>query len=274
VLGGGPVTVFVATVLAIGVVASAAERSEPKRSQQYGFTRLSFRVAGAPAFIILPAKQAEDGRRPWVWYAPTIGAYPNRNNGWLLSRLLARGFAVCGVNVGESYGSPKGVKTYDAFYEHVVKAYGLSPKACLLPQSRGGLMLYNWAATGDNARRVACIGGIYPVCDLRSWPGLARACPAYGLTAEQLGERLAEHNPIDRLAPLAKARVPILHLHGDADGVVPLGPNSQELIRRYKSLGGPAHLTIIPGKGHAEVPAYFHSEQLLAFFLAHGLEAD
>jgi len=261
-------------ICGFAVVARAAETPELKRSQQYGFCRLDFPVAGAPAFIILPEKQAESGRRPWVWYAPTIGAYPNRNNGWLLSRLLARGFAVCGVNVGESYGSPKGVKTYDAFYEHVVKAYGLSPKACLLPQSRGGLMLYNWAATGDNARRVACIGGIYPVCDLRSWPGLARACPAYGLTAEQLGERLAEHNPIDRLAPLAKARVPILHLHGDADRVVPLGPNSQELIRRYKSLGGPAHLTIIPGKGHAEVPAYFHSEQLLAFFLAHGLEAD
>ena len=271
---GWRVAVSVAAVLTISTGVWGTESRGPKRLEQYGFTRLSFRVAGAPAFIILPAKQAESGRRPWAWYAPTIGAYPNRNNGWLLSRLLQRGFAVCGVNVGESYGSPKGVKTCDAFYEHVVKEYGLSPKACLLPQSRGGLMLYNWAASGDNARRVACIGGIYPVCDLRSWPGLARACPAYGLTAEQLGERLADHNPIDRLAPLARAKVPILHLHGDADTVVPLGPNSQELIRRYQALGGRAELIIIPGKGHAEVPAYFHSEQLLAFFLAYGPKAD
>ena len=252
---------------------AGADASEPRRSQQYGYTRLDLRVAGAPAFIILPEKQAEAGRRPWVWYAPTVGGYPNRNNGWLLSRLLKRGFAVCGVNVGESYGSPKGVKTCDAFHEHVVKAYGLSPKACLLPQSRGGLMLYNWAASGHNATRIACIGGIYPVCDLRSWPGLARACPAYGLTEAELRDRLADHNPIDRLAPLAKARVPILHLHGDADRVVPLGPNSQELARRCRALGGPAELLIVPGKGHAEVPAYFHSDKLLAFFLTHGLSA-
>lgn len=231
-------------------------------------------MAGAAGFIILPEGQAGEKGRPWVWYAPTTGAHPNKNNGWLLSRLLARGFAVCGVNVGESFGSPKGVKTYDAFYEHVVTAYGLSPKACLLPQSRGGLMLYNWAATGGNASRVRCIGGIYPVCDLRSWPGLAGACRAYGMTVDQLRDSLAQHNPVDRLAPLAKARVPILHLHGDADRVVPLGPNSQELVRRYQALGGQAELVVVPGKGHAEVPAYFHSEKLLRFFLTHGLEAD
>ena len=30
------------------------------------------------------------------------------------------------------------------------------------------------------------------------------------------------HNPVARLAPLAKAGVPIFHIHGDSDAVVPL----------------------------------------------------
>ena len=41
-------------------------------------------------------------------------------------------------------------------------------------------MLYNWAV--ENLEAVACIAGIYSVCDLRSYPGLDKACRAYGLT--------------------------------------------------------------------------------------------
>lgn len=247
------------------------EESKPKRSMQYGATRLDFRVPGGRGFIIVPKRKAGDGRRPWVWYAPTIGAHPNANNGWLLTRLLERGFAVGGIGVGESYGSPKGTRAFDAFYSHVVREYGLSPRACLLAQSRGGLMLYNWATSGENATRVQCIGGIYPVCDLRSYPGLARASRAYGMTERELRSHLQEHNPIDRLAPLATAGVPILHLHGDADKVVPLEANSAELARRYHALGGKMKLIVIKGQGHAEVPAYFQSKALLDFFLSQGL---
>jgi glyceraldehyde 3-phosphate dehydrogenase len=72
----------------------------------------------------------------------------------------------------------------------------------VLARSRGGLMLYNWAA--EHPECVAGIAGIYPVGNLRSWPGLDRACGAYGLTAAQFEEQLTQHNPIDRLAPLAK----------------------------------------------------------------------
>ena len=37
-------------------------------------------------------------------------------------------------------------------------------------------MLYNWAA--ENPRRIACIAGIYPVCDFRSWPGVEKTAAA------------------------------------------------------------------------------------------------
>jgi len=75
---------------------------------------------------------------------------------------------------------------------------------------------------------VACIAGIYPVCDLRSYPGMRQACGAYGTTEEELRVTLSEHNPVDRLAPLAKAKVPIFHTHGNTDNLVPLIENSLE----------------------------------------------
>ncbi len=61
----------------------------------------------------------------------------------------------------------------------------------------------------------------------------------YGLTLEELTRRSSEFNPIDNLAPLAKAGVKILHIHGDKDDVVPTEANSLELARRYRELGDP-----------------------------------
>ena len=127
-------------------------------------------------------------------------------------------------------------------------------------------MLYGWAA--ENPEKVACIAGIYPVCNLRSYPGLAKACGAFGLTVEELEKRLAEHNPIDRLAPLAKARVPIFHIHGDVDTVVPLQDNSGEVARRYRAFGGPMQLIVPPGQGHNMWPGFFQCQELVDFVIA------
>lgn len=241
--------------------------------RQYGHERTVFALGDHKAFVIRPAAPAADGSRPWAWYAPTfIDGNPNRSNEWLLRRLLDAGWTISGVEVGESYGSPAGRKVYSEFYDHVVKQYGLDAQACLVAQSRGGLMLYNWAA--ENPRKVRCIAGIYPVCDLRSYPGLKTAAPAYGMTEEGLAAHLAEHNPIDRLEPLAKAGVPIFHIHGDADAVVPLDRNSRALCDRYTAFGGRMELVVIKGKGHAEIPEFFESPALLEFLMKHGRKRD
>lgn len=218
-------------------------------------------------FFLPPLRPAPNNARPWLWYAPVItGRYPNASLDWIFGRLRERGFAICGVDVGESYGSPAGRAVYTRMYEAMIRDRRLSPRPHLLPQSRGGLMLYNWVV--EHPEAVSRIGGIYPVCDLKSYPGLATAAPAYGMSEAELQRQLPRHNPIDRLAPLAVARVPILHLHGDSDKVVPLEANSGTLIRRYRQLEGPGELQVIPGKGHEEVPEFFHSERLVEFFLA------
>ena len=261
----------------------AGEASQPRTSTQFGAQRLDFAVGGSRAFLILPTEPkypressaissdtlAADGSKPWIWYAPTfIGGHPDPSHEWMFKQFLAKGFAIGGIEVGESFGNPKGRAAYTGFYQFVVKQHGLSPKACLLPQSRGGLMLYNWAA--ENPDCVRCIGGIYTLCDVRSFPGLEKACEAYGMTPRELSERLSQHNPIDRLAPLAKANVPILHVHGDVDTTVPLEENPGELARRYRSLGGSAQIVVIKDKGHEVCSEFMQCPALLEFFVTNG----
>ncbi len=225
-----------------------------------------FEVAGCRAFLVRPRVKTALSPMPWVWYAPVIG-HPNTSHAWMLRQWLAKGIAMAGVDVGESYGSPQGRKVFTALWETLAERYGMSRRPCLLPQSRGGLMLYNWAA--EHPSRVACIAGIYTVCDLGSYPGPEQASGAYGMSAADLKRRLAEHNPIDRLGPLAKAGVPILHVHGDADAAVPLKKNSGELARRYRALGGPVRLIVVPGKGHQVCPEFFQCQDLVDFVIAH-----
>ena len=224
-----------------------------------------FAVGDRKAFLRRPARPAAGG--PWVWYAPTLfGNVPNQSNEWLFARLLDRGIAVAGIDVGESYGSPAGRAAFSAFYDAMAKR-GLSKRPVLLAQSRGGLMLYNWAA--ENPEKIGGIAGIYPVCDLRSYPGLERAAPAYGMTPGRLEANLSTHNPIDRLKRLADKGVPIFHIHGDSDATVPLKRNSRVIFDRYTALGGRMELVVVLGKGHAEVPEFFHSKRLLDFIVKH-----
>lgn len=228
-----------------------------------------FDVEGRTAFVILPAAGNRHTNRPtpWVWYAPALPGLPEARENWMFERFLAAGIAVAGVDVGESYGSPLGRASFSAFYRELVEQRRFSRRPCLLARSRGGLMLYNWAA--DHPESVGGIAGIYPVCNLRSWPGLDKACGAYGLTAAQLDQQLGEHNPIDRLAPLARAGVPVFHIHGDADTLVPLPDNSGELARRYRELGGTMRLRIPPGQGHNVWEGFFHCEEFVEFVLAY-----
>src|SRR5207244_3318746 len=97
---------------------------------------------------------------------------------------------VAGIDVGESYGSPDGRGAFSKLYEELTSRRGLARKACLLARSRGGLMLYNWAS--ENADKVACVAAIYPVCNLLSYPGIAKACGAYRMSEEQLSAALHE----------------------------------------------------------------------------------
>jgi pimeloyl-ACP methyl ester carboxylesterase len=138
-------------------------------------------------------------------------------------------------------------------------------------QSNGGLIGYAWASR--QPERVERIGGICPATDFWSWPGLYNVIQFptrgldYGLTYDELVRTSSNYNPIDRLEPLARQAVRILHVHGDRDELVPLEANSGRLARSYRRLGGRAEIVVIPGLGHGGTPLY-ESQPLLDFLLA------
>lgn len=222
-------------------------------------------VAGCPAFLICPQAKRQSAPMPWVWYAPAIRGQPRPAHVWMFRQFLTEGIAVAGINVGESMGNPDGRAKFTAFHKLLTEDHGCAEQATLMPQSRGGLMLYNWAA--ENSDHVACVAGIYTVCDMSSWPGLKRAAPAYGLKEDELAAVLSQHNPVDRLQPLADAGIPILHIHGDSDKPAPLEKNSGELARRYRELGGSIQLVVVPGRGHEEAPEIFQCQQVVDFVI-------
>ncbi len=227
--------------------------------------RESFEIDGRPAFIIAARKKLS-GPTPWVLYAPTLGkGLPGKAEQWMFHQFLDAGIAIAGVDVGESYGSPKGRATYNSLHKRLTRQHGFSQRACLLARSRGGLMLYCWAA--ENAGKVNCVAGIYPVCNLTSYPGLRRACGAYGLTEEQLSANLKKHNPVDRLHALAKANVPIFHIHGDVDKVVPLDANSGLVAKRFREAGGQMTLQVAHGQGHNMWSGFFECQPLVDFVI-------
>jgi dipeptidyl aminopeptidase/acylaminoacyl peptidase len=229
-------------------------------------------VSGHPAFLIRPHGEKLSGPVPWVWYAPTISGQPRPAHVWMFRQFLARGIAIAGVDVGESMGNPRGRATYSELHKLLTENHGLMKRASLMPQSRGGLMLYNWAA--EHPDHVACIAGIYTVCDMSCWPGLDRACAAYEMTEVELAAVLPKHNPIDRLSPLAEAGIPILHIHGDSDKPAPIERNAGELALRYRKLGGKIELIVVPGKGHEEAPEIFQCQEVVDFVIRNARPED
>jgi pimeloyl-ACP methyl ester carboxylesterase len=232
-----------------------------------------FEVQDRPAFLILPETISPEAPTPWVLYAPTLGKnLPGKAEHWMFRQFLDAGIAIAGVDVGESYGSPKGRATYNALHKQLTQQHNFASQASLLARSRGGLMLYCWAA--DNPEKVSCIAGIYPVCNIASYPGLKKACGAYSMTEAELTTNLTDHNPIDRLAPLAKAEVPIFHIHGDKDGTVPLEKNSAIVKERYDKLGGDMILEVVEGQGHNMWPGWFESQRLVDFVIGHANDTE
>lgn len=254
----------------ICLMPAVALPADDAKSATQELQRNRFTVDDRPAFVILPKKKAS-GPTPWVMYAPTLGRnLPGTAETWMFRQFLDAGIAIAGVDVGESFGSPKGRAIYNALHERLTTEKGFDGRACLLARSRGGLMLYCWAA--ENPDKVRCIAGIYPVCNLTSYPGLKRACGAYAMTEAELAARLSDHNPVDRLEPLAKARVPIFHIHGDVDKVVPLEDNSALLARRYQAAGGSVRLKIAEGQWHNMWQGFFECQELVDFVIRHATE--
>jgi len=201
--------------------------------------------------IIVAPKNVANGK-PWVWRARFWGHQPQFD-----IEMLNRGYHLVFCNVADLFGSPKAVERWNEFYHTLRSEHGFAERPVLEGMSRGGLIVYNWAAA--NPEKVAAIYGDNPVMDFKSWPGgkgIGKGEPkswevclnAYGLSEQEAME--FPYNPVDHLESLAKAGIPIIHVIGDKDRTVPVAENSRLAEERYKSLGGIFKVINKPNAGH------------------------
>jgi pimeloyl-ACP methyl ester carboxylesterase len=240
--------------------ARAGDIPEPfpgQRTQWHGFDRFDFpvQVPGEeqPRGAIVVAPRTPAPGRPWLWWAEFFGHRPEPE-----IALLGRGFHVVHIKTPDLFGSPKAMAAWEVFYKQLVERHGLAKEAAYVGISRGGLYCYNWASLHPD--RVACIYADGPVCDINTWPlpkgrgpgnpgEIPKLFAAYGVDSEEALLKVVL-NPIDRLEPIAKSRIPLIHVYGDADTPVPWDQNTGVLAERYKALGGDITLIAKPGVGH------------------------
>lgn len=224
----------------------------PEVTGEYrGFDRHDLVVDWCPTIAVVP-RQPLPGR-PWVLRAQFFDAFPGFD-----IAMLDQGYHLIYLEVGNTFGCPSALDHWEVLYRLLTTRYGFSPRPVLEGLSRGGLFIYNWAVR--HPTWLACLYGDAPVCDFRSWPGGKGQGPGspedwtklivdYGFVDE--AEALAyPGNPIDRLAPLAAAQVPIIHVYGEADEAVPWEENTGVVAVRYRALGGHLELIPKPGVGH------------------------
>jgi hypothetical protein len=193
----------------------------------HAFRMYDVSVDGCDGHVVEP-DQPLPGRH-WVWRTMFWDAFPGADIAFLKA-----GFYFVYIEVGNTFGCPDAMKHFDVFYDFMTKEHDLSRKVVLEGLSRGGLYAYRWAYV--NSDKVCCIYGDAPVCDMKSWPGgkgkgkgsprdWQAAIEAYHFADEQEMMNF-KGNPIDILAPIAAAHIPIIHVCGDRDSVVPKEENT------------------------------------------------
>lgn len=224
-----------------------------KKSAWNGFDKYDFDVDGKTATVVVPKEPAPG--KPWLWRGEFFGAFATVDQA-----LVAKGWHVAYLGCPNTFGSPDTMKRWDGFYDLLTRDHGLSRRPVLLGMSRGGLYVYRWASLHPD--KVGLIYGDAPVCDVKSWPGgkgKGKGSPRDWALFQKVFELKTEQdaldwkgNPIDVLEPIAKAKVPVIHVVGDADDVVPVEENTAVLKERYEKLGG--HVEVISKKGVGHHP--------------------
>jgi pimeloyl-ACP methyl ester carboxylesterase len=217
----------------------------------HGYPQQNLTIDTLPALLVSP-KQSAPGN-PWIWRAEFFNTAPQ-----LDLALLAKGYHLAFIKVGNTFGAPSAMKHWNVFYHELTENYHLSPKPVLEGLSRGGLYCFNWAiAHPDDVGAIVCDNAVF---DFKSWPGGQGKSPksdkdwaallkVYGFQND--AEAFAyKGNPIDNLQPLADHHVPLFILYADADQAAIPEENALRLIDLYQKLGGTYDVHIKHGMGH------------------------
>ncbi|MCF7567862.1 GDSL-type esterase/lipase family protein [Sabulilitoribacter arenilitoris] len=211
---------------------------ERKVSNFHGFELTDFKYKKISCKIVTPKRIARG--KPWVLRARFFGHQPQTD-----IALLERGYHIAYCDVAHFFGNDEAVNRWNVFYNFMVKN-GFFHKVVLEGMSRGGLIVYNWAA--ENPEKVACIYADAPVLDGMSWPaakGKGKGSKndwdvfkkAYHITTEDEVANF-KGNPIDKIEAIVRGGFQMIHVCGEADKVVPVDENTRIFEQKIKEKGG------------------------------------
>jgi pimeloyl-ACP methyl ester carboxylesterase len=180
------------------------------------YSKYSFSLQGVEGSVsVFVPKQTAPGN-PWVYRCDQLDG-----NSSVDLELLAKGFHIV---VGPVPYNADGLllNHWNIVYNHLTEK-GFSAKPVLAGRGAATGEVYVWAI--ENPDKVSCIYGENPI--LRS--------------------SLAKVQPMDNLAPLAKAGIPIIHACGSLDPN--LKTQTNEVKKRYSG-----KMTIVPDAGRGHYP--------------------
>jgi hypothetical protein len=172
----------------------------------------TFRTNGMA--IVVPHTPATG--KPWVFRADAL-----ERNATVDQALLAKGYHIVTPPLTAQAGMLQ--QQWDATYK-LLTDNGFSSKPVMEATGAKGGEIYAWAIA--NPDKVSCIYARNP----------------------SLHSLMSKTQVIDNLAPLAKAKVPIIHDCGSLDPW--LNDQTRVVERRYKELGGEITVIVREGEGH------------------------
>ena len=181
------------------------------------FDRYSFSMRGVEGAIdIVVPKTVAEGK-PWIFRADAINS-----ESVVDLALLAQGFHIVKGPVPYNNDGPS-LSSWNAVYDLLI-THGFSKKPVLEGAGGAAGEAYAWAVA--NPLEVSCIYGENPV----------------------LHCTMTKAQPLDNLAVLAKAGVPVLHVCGSLDPLY--ASQTQEAAKRFKELGTAMTVIAQDGVGH------------------------
>jgi pimeloyl-ACP methyl ester carboxylesterase len=181
------------------------------------YDRYTFQLTGVEgAITVIVPKKAAPGK-PWIFRADAV----NRDAAVDLG-LLANGFHVITGPVPYNADGPS-LESWNKVYK-LLTDNGLSRKPVLEGIGGAAGEAYAWAIA--NPDKVSCIYAENPV----------------------LRCTMTKSQPLDNLAALAKAGVPLMHVCGGLDPM--LNDHTRAAEKRYKELGGSLTVVVQEGLGH------------------------
>jgi hypothetical protein len=181
------------------------------------YDRYQFNVEGIDGALTLTLPKTTAPGKPWVFRAGFAG-----RDAVVDLALLAKGYAIVTGPISYNRDSLS-LKDWNAAYK-LFTDNGYSPKPVLEGAGGGAGQIYGWAIA--NPDKISCIYGEDPF--LRTTFSVAQ--------------------PLENLAVLARARVPILHVCGSLDPALKDQTPVEE--KRYKALGGSMRVILREGQGH------------------------